>query len=276
MFSHIKEAPWKVIVVYLLVSTCLVALINLVLFPSSFFDPITKSTYGLINATLQANLLNILVFSILIFGWGRLHPSDVGLVWSKLPQGLYLTALLWLLTQGIVLLINWINGEIRIDPVWSERGVTVVIGGLIAQLCGNAFFEEMEYRGFYLGQFYLKIKNPNERVRLALAILSMLALFVFSHIPNRIFSGYTLADIPLDFALLSFWGLFFTAVYLISDNLFLAIGVHALMNQPAMITEASFPVQFLLFLLTSALLAILWARRHRTRRANLDLSLKER
>ncbi|HEX5838759.1 MAG TPA: CPBP family intramembrane glutamic endopeptidase [Anaerolineales bacterium] len=254
---NVKEVPWKVILVYLLVSIGLVMLINLVLFPSTFFFPIAKATSGLIDGTLQANLINILVFSLIVFGWAKLRPSDVGLDWSKLLQGLSLTALLWLATQTIVLLINVINGDIHLDPLWSERGVTVVIGGLIGQLLGNAFYEEMLYRGFYLSQFYLKLRKTNERRRLTWAILSMLGIFILSHIPNRIFHGYSLADIPLDFALLFAWGLFFTAIYLLSGNLFLAIGVHALVNRPTMISEATFPVQALLFILTCILLAVL-------------------
>ena len=117
-----------------------------------------------------------------------------------------MTALLWLGTRAIVLLINWINGEVRLDPAWSERGVTPMLG-----------------------------------------------LFILSHIPNRIFSGYTLADIPLDFVLLFGYGLLFTAVDLLSGNLFPAIGVHALLNRPTLITEAPFPVQALLFILLAAL-----------------------
>ncbi|HSL46307.1 MAG TPA: CPBP family intramembrane glutamic endopeptidase [Anaerolineales bacterium] len=261
MFS-VKEAPWKVIFVLLLVNSVMAALINLVLFPGPFFDPIARATGGLIDSTLQANLLNILLFSMIIFGWSKLRPADVGLEWGKLAQGLSLTALLWLSTQAIVLVINWINGDVRLDPMWSEHGVTPILGALLAQLAGNAFFEEMNYRGFYLKQFYLKIKKPEERQRLAWAILSMLGLFILSHIPNRIFSGYTLADIPLDFALLFAWGLFFTAIYLFSGNLFLAIGVHALVNRPTLITEASFPPQVVLFFLTCLLLVVL---RRRTR-----------
>ena len=192
----VKEAPWKIILVYLLISTCLTSLINLVLFPSPFFDPIAKATGNLIDATLQANLLNILVFCLIIFGWGKLRPIDVGLEWGKLKQGLSLTVLLWLATQVIVLLINWINGDIHLDPIWSKFGVTAVLGALIAHLLGNAFFEEMEYRGFYLSQFYLKIKTQKEGDRRIWSVLAMLTLFILSHIPNRIFSGYTLADIP--------------------------------------------------------------------------------
>jgi membrane protease YdiL (CAAX protease family) len=260
---NVKESPWKIILVYLLISACLTSLINLVLFPSPFFAPIANATGNLIDATLQANALNILLFCLIIFGWGKLRPIDVGLEWGKLAQGLSLTALLWITAQAVILLINWINGDIHLDPIWSERGASTVLGGLIAQLLGNAFFEEMQYRGFYLSQFYLKLKTQNEGDRRIWSILAMLTLFILSHIPNRIFSGYTLADIPMDFALLFIWGLFFTATYLVSGNLFLAIGVHALMNKPTMITEANFPAGILVALLALILLVVLGIRKRK-------------
>lgn len=259
MFT-VKEVPWKIILVFLIASTVLASVINLVLFPSPFFDPIERATGGLIDATLQANSLNILLFSLIVFGWGKLRPIDVGLDWMKIAQGLSLTALIWIMTQALVLLINWINGDIHLDPVWGQRGATTVIGGLIAQLLGNAFFEEMSYRGFYLSQFYLKFKMQNEKWRSVWSVLAMLILFILSHIPNRIFAGYTLADIPSDFALLFIWGLFFTIIYLVSGNLFLAIGIHALLNKPTMITESTFPAAMLVSILTLILLVMLWFR----------------
>jgi membrane protease YdiL (CAAX protease family) len=245
----------------LVASIVLTSVINLVLFPSPFFDLIERATGGLIDATLQANFLNILLFSLIVFVWGKLRPIDVGLDWMKIAQGLSLTALIWIMTQALVLLINWINGDIHLDPVWSQRGATTVIGGLIAQLLGNAFFEEMSYRGFYLSQFYLKFKMQNEKWRSVWSVLAMLILFILSHIPNRIFAGYTLAEIPQDFALLFIWGLFFTVIYLVSGNLFLAIGVHALLNKPTMVTEATFPAGMLVAFLALILLIVLWLRR---------------
>ncbi|MFT3892497.1 MAG: CPBP family glutamic-type intramembrane protease [Anaerolineales bacterium] len=262
---NIKPIPWKIILTYLVLSICLTTLINLVLFPSPFFDPITKATRGLVNATLQANLLNILLFSIIAFGWGKLRPSDVGLDWKKLRQGLLLTLLIWVITQAIILLINWINGDIHLDPRWSERGVTVVLGALIAQLAGNAFFEETAYRGFYLSQFYVHNQAKVERERLAWAILCMAGLFAASHLPNRIFMGYSLADFPQDFLLLFMWGLFFSAVYLVSGNLFLAMGVHALMNQPTMITEATFPAGMLVSTVGLIIVIIMGIRKRKAR-----------
>ena len=257
---NVKEVSWKLILFYLLVSTALVSLINLVLFPGHIFSPLTRATNNWIDATLQANLLNLAVFCVFLFVFGRLRPADVGLHWRKLSQGIFLTGLLWIAMQAGVLIVNWINGDIHINPSWDETGVTVVLGGLIGQLLGNAFFEETVYRGFYLSQFFLKIKTKNEKWRTAGSILGMLTLFILSHIPNRIFSGYTLADIPLDFALLFGWGLFYTAIYLLSGNLFLAIGIHSLANKPTLITEASFPPQILLFVFTAILLVFLRTR----------------
>lgn len=261
---NVKEAPWKVILVYLLASSMLIVFINLVLFPGQFFAPVTRATGGLIDATLQANLLNLLLFGLIVFGWGQLRPADVGLDWSKLKQGLTLTALLWLTAQALILLINWINGDIHLDPSWRERGVTTLVGGLIAQLAGNALFEELEYRGFFLSQFYLKFKLQNEKWRLVWSVLAMLMLFILSHIPNRIFAGYALADIPQDFVFLFINGLFFTAVYLVSRNLFLAVGVHALMNRPTMITAATLPAGMLIGVLALLLIILMQLRQRRS------------
>lgn len=76
---NVKEAPWKVILAQLIASTVLVLVINLLLFPSPIFDPITRITGNLLNATLQANMLSILVFSLIVFGWAKLRPTDAGL-----------------------------------------------------------------------------------------------------------------------------------------------------------------------------------------------------
>ncbi len=257
-----KETSWKVILGYLLASLCITALINLILFPGPFFDPISKATFNLIDPTLQANLLNILIFSLIVFGWGKLHPSDVGLEWHKLAQGLSLTVLIWLIVQAIILLINWDNGDIHLDPIWSKYGVTTVLGGLIAQLAGNALIEEIEFRGFYLRQFYLKLKIPDERWRVGWAAILMAGLFVLSHIPSQIYYRFSLSEMLISFASLFFLGLILALIYLLSGNLFFTIGIHALMNQPTLITEIGFPAGFFVLFLGLFFTAFLWTKKH--------------
>ena len=257
----------RVIVAYWVVASALVALINLVLFPGPLFDPVSRATAGLANATLQANALNLALFAGIVLGWGRLQPRDVGLDRSRLREALLLTAGLWLAAQLIVALLAAANGNLQVDPAWSARGVTVVLGSLLAQLLGNALFEEAAYRGFYLGQLGARLAaRPNlpPGGALVLAALVTQVLFVLSHVPNRIFAGLSLADIPADFAFLFVLGLFFTLVYRATGNLFLAVGVHALMNRPTLVTLAPLPAGYLVGLLAALLSIYLWRRRRST------------
>ena len=120
----------------------------------------------------------------------------------------------------------------------------------------------MSYRGFYLSQFYIHNQASVERERISWALLYMSCLFAVSHIPNRIFTG-SFGNFPLDFILLFTWGLFFAAVYLVSGNLFLVVGIHALMNQPTMVTETSFPAGLLVALLALILLIVLGIRKRK-------------
>ncbi len=270
--SDTKETSWKVILAYLLVSLCMLVLINLILFPHSFFDPITKATFHLINPTLQAGWLNILIFSLIVFGWGKLRPSDVGLEWGKLARGLSLTVLIWLFAQSIALLFNSANGDLRLDPSWNEQGVTTVLGGLIAQLASSALSEEMGYRGFYLRQFYLKLKIRDERWRVGCAIVLMAGLFALLHIPNIIFHGFSL---PETLTWLFFSGIIFAFVYLLSGNLFFAVGVHALSNQPTLITESSSTAGNLVLFFGLVFAVLLWAEKHPVA-ANLSSSNAKR
>jgi membrane protease YdiL (CAAX protease family) len=267
---NVKEAPWKVILVSILVNIGMAALINLVLVPKSVFDSLENATSNLISISLQANLLNLLMFILIVFVWGKLRPADVGLEWRKIPQGLLFTALLWLAMQAIILLIGWMNGDIHLHPGLSKYGLTAIIGNIIGQFAGTAFFEEAQARGFYLRQFYLKIKIQNERARWAWALLSMAGLFALFHIPNRIYNGLALSDIPFDLIFLLLSALFLALIYVVSGNLFFAIGVHALMNQPILITETTFPTILFVPLFGLLLAALSRARKRQTAQVTLS------
>lgn len=251
---NVKEASWKVILVYLVTSLCMSLLINLVLFPNSFFTPIAKATAYLINPTLQANLLLLLVFSLIVFGWGKLRPADVGLEWHKLARGIELVVAVWLVARFIVLFISAIGG-IGPDSIESSFARVDTLGSFISQLLGSALLAEMTYRGFYLSQFYLKIKRGNEYQRQAWAILCMAGLSVLFYIPDRIQYGMHLSQMPL--IPLFFEGLYFALLYLLSGNLFYTIGIHTLVNQPDLITHTIFPGTLLIRILGLLLLLIL-------------------
>lgn len=254
-----REISTRVLVVYFVLAMALATLINLVLFPGKVFTPLERATGGLINATLQANLLGLILFAVFVFGLGRLRPADVGLERRKLRQALLVTVLLWLGMQVAALAISLLRGGVAVDAVWAERGASAVLGWLIGQLVGNALVEELLYRGLLLPQLFLKFKITSRGLRLAAAAAAMLALFVLSHIPNRIFMGYTVGEMLIDIPILLGYGLLFTIIYLVTDNLFVAVGVHALVNEPTLITALPFPAQLILIVLVVVLL-VTWKR----------------
>ncbi len=254
-----KEISTRVLVVYFLLAMALSVLVNLVLFPGTLFDPLERATGGLINATLQANLLGLALFALFVFGLGRLRPADVGLEWRKLPQALLVTGLLWLGMQVAALAISLVRGGVALDAVWVERGAGAVLGWLIGQLLGNALVEELLYRGLLLPQLFHKFKIGNRRLRLVAAAAAMLALFVLSHIPNRIFMGYTVGEMLIDIPILLGYGLLFTIIYLVTENLFVAVGVHALVNEPTLVTALPFPAQLILLVMVVVMLVV-WRR----------------
>ena len=158
----VKEISSKVLTIYYVIVIGLGMLINLVLFRGPWFGPVARATAGLVNGTLQANLIGLALFCLFVFGLGRLKPADVGLEWRKLPRALALTGLLWAGMQAASLIFGWIGG-VSFDPIWRQRGVIAVLGLLIGQLLGNALVEELLYRGLLLPQFFLKLKISNPK-----------------------------------------------------------------------------------------------------------------
>ena len=108
-----------------------------------------------------------------------------------------MTAVLWLFAQvGLVAWqavfgrTGWSGGPFDANPLWN-RGATVVTGALIAQLLGNALYEEITFRGFLLPQLYLKLERWQDRpaLRIACAVLLSVAMFALIHIPIRLWTG---------------------------------------------------------------------------------------
>jgi membrane protease YdiL (CAAX protease family) len=256
---HTREATWWVLAVFLVATVAVAAFVNLVFFRLDSPDAIVRATLGLIDWTLMGSAFSLLiVVGGVIFGLGRLRPAEVGLIAARLPEAIVVTALLWIATQALVMAGAWAAlGEIPINPRWAERGVTVVIGALIAQLLGNALAEEIIYRGFLLPQSWLKLP-ARTGWRLLVAVLISQSIFALSHIPNRIFYGMTLAEITLDMLMLLLFGVYYAFLYLRTGNLFIAVGVHALANQPASIVQSDLPAPLLLAL--TLLLAIAWPK----------------
>lgn len=262
-WRDVREVGWGVLAIFLVAVVAAAAFVNLVFFQLTAPSIIVSATFGLVDWTLMGSaIIIVVVIGGVIFGLGRQRPADVGLVAARLPAAVAVCAAIWVITQVLLAAGAWATlGEAPINPRWAERGVTVMLGALIAQVFGNALGEEIIYRGFLPPQVWLKLRGgllAHPRWRLALAVLLAQIVFALIHIPNRIFYGLSPADMALDMVRLTIFGLYYAFLYLRTDNLFFAVGVHALANQPLTIVQSDLATPLMMVLALGA--AAFWRK----------------
>ena len=225
----------------LLIFLALVAIAQFVVFPDTnrwapWCVAVYRATQGLIDFTLMLGLfLQVLIIGILVIGIGRLRPRELGLDIAKLPAGVAWTFAAWLAAQLVTLLICVVAGEpIGLSPAWSFGSWTQPAGKWIAQLFGNAALEEVLYRGFLFPQcVWLAsswFRDRSDRWWIAISLLISQGCFALGHIPFNFVGGGWSGQWLLIFQFLL--GLALCGIYIRTGNLFLAIGFHALANNP--------------------------------------------
>ena len=216
----------------------------------------------MIEPTLVANLVPLLfVVGLIIFGVGRLTPADVGWVRVQLAPALWITLGLWLAAQLIfaVLAVTG-GGRTALHTAWAQPGAGFVLGGVLAQLFGNALAEETVFRGFFFVQLYKKFgrRLRHAAALVAAALVSQIG-FALLHIPNRLLvKGFVASDLLADQLGLVLMGLLFAAIYGVTQNLWLAVGIHALVNDPAPLVQAADGVVGAVWIALALALVLLW------------------
>jgi membrane protease YdiL (CAAX protease family) len=234
VYEPIQSARPHTLVWLIAAHFSLTAVVNLVFFAGNTFRPLASATGGLFTGSLIANIVFILVLVIgIVLRFGRLRLYDVGLIPRHIPVGVLYTLGIW----GAAQVVQWVAGllaygTVALNDDWENPAF--MIGLVLAQVFGNALFEEIAYRGFLFPQLYLRLNRLRAHPwkRLAAALLLSQGLFALSHIPNRIYLGMKPAEIALDLVLLLGWGALYTIIYLRTDNLFIVVGMHALGNTP--------------------------------------------
>ncbi|WP_165075316.1 CPBP family intramembrane glutamic endopeptidase [Paludisphaera rhizosphaerae] len=236
--------------------------------PERWFQPawrLAEESGGLVNLTLSANLLNFALFvvGLLMIGF-RQQPHMLGLDPRHIPAGVAVTALIFAMQLAAEAAAAWSQGEpLALSAAWSGKTWTVAAGLWIAQLFGNALFEEVVYRGFFLPQaYFLAARLPESRpaTRLAFALALSQGVFAAIHIPVNVAHHISAIFLLVQFAI----GLVLAGVYLASNNLFLAVGIHTLLNEPPSPIASPLPEGVAPGLLTLGLLAVLILRCSRT------------
>ena len=258
--SDRRLVSWRLLGVVLVVEVLLTVFINLVLFRSAWaatnvFGPVRSATGGLVTATLLVNLLNVAVVLIgLLIIVGGLRLKDLGLERSKLSVAVGVTIGLWVALQAVAASVSLVQtGTVRINPSWGQARIGVMLGLLVAQLFGNALYEEILFRAVLLDQLVLKLRD--RRWGFPLALVGSQTVFALLHVPNPLLRDYTLAEMAGGLRLLFLMGLLFALVYHRTGNLLVAIGVHAVNNSPTMLVATPLSGQFFVTVLLVGLVA---------------------
>jgi hypothetical protein len=237
----------------LLVGAILLAYLALVCFwqflayphPETWFPPaawLWQATDGLINYVLISNLSDQLILTIaILLGVCRFRPSELGLDVRKLPAAVGLTALVWAANQIVLVLVLALTKHpILLNPDWSARGWTWAAGRWLGQLFGNTPLEETVFRGFLLPQCLLlmldRMPTASPRMQIAAALLLSQGLFALFHVFFNLHQPYSQWLLLAQFVM----GLTFAGLYVRTGNLFLAMGVHALSNNPSPLIKDPF------------------------------------
>jgi uncharacterized protein len=158
-----------------------------VLFPSGILKVFAAPTRGLVTATLGANFISLAVIVGLVLCLiGGLRLSDLGLRGSDLPIAVVLTVSVWIGVNAIEGAWQAVaDGAVSWGGEWQGLGVTAVIGALLAQLFGNALYEEILFRGVLLRQTYWRLETTRltNLQTLAIAIAISQSVFALIHLP---------------------------------------------------------------------------------------------
>lgn len=230
--------------------------------------PVVQVTGGLVTTQLVVGLFQLgVIVGGLVWLVGGLHPVHVGLDPDDLRNGVLLAVVLWFVVQFVGVVASGLSGTVTLSPLWQAIGPRGMLSNLLAEVLGTAPMEEAVYRGLFLTQGYLLARRvlDDRRASLALAILGSQVVFALAHVPARLVVG-TQLGLPLgqDLLLTLVLGVVFAVVYLRTGNLFVAMGVHVLSNDPTSLFLQQ-PAARLVVGLCVVILLVGWPRSHRLR-----------
>lgn len=190
-----------------------------------------KNTNGLISPTLTLYLIMyfIIVHLMLIKG-SKITLVQLGVEKSKLKAGIIVTLGLFLILQFYGVLYSYLTlGKLVVNEAMVEW--VAVIGYYLELIFGVAVFEEIIFRGFLIPQVFIRLKaRENNASRMFLTLGISQFLFAIVHVPIRLANGMSLIDAILNLGTIFIIGIIIAFVYLLTENIFIAMGVHSIWN----------------------------------------------
>ena len=207
------------------------------LYTRPWLDWLLAHLGGIVGGTFVASIATLAIQLAIIVGLGRLALRDVGLSAKSLWGGLAIGAAAWLVVQAILAAAAVIHGDglalaADVDRLHARQ--------LVDQVAGNAFEEEIIYRGFLMVQLVVLARRwCSPRAAWILGIAASQLFFGLTHIPQRwIVLDMHGATLAANLAMTALFGVYYAIVYVRTGMLGIAIAFHALSNLPFAIVDS--------------------------------------
>ncbi len=201
-----------------------------------FADHVYYATRGMVSHSGIAGLIQAVVVLGYLLLVARLRPSDIGLTWEKLPNAMVVTFFLWSLAQVVSVIIG------RADQGWLDFGFPWMPDrsgfwlAVAESQAVTALIEEVVFRGLLIPQVFFLLRAVAKwsvRTSMVSSIVITQLYFAMNHLPAAVRMSIQGPESYLYILQVFCVGLLLAAVYLRTGNLFVAIGIHGLVNFPA-------------------------------------------
>lgn len=199
----------------------------------------------------------------------KLSLKELGLEKSKLRNGVVVNISLFLILQLYGLLYSYFTlGKFVISEGFTEW--TIIVGSYLQYIFGVALFEEVAFRGFLIPQVFIRLKS-NGSFRMLVTLIISQFLFSIVHIPIRLVSGVNFLELVMSLVSVFVIGLIFSFIYLLTENLFIAMGIHAIwdltMNNAISIFTSKYAI--IVILIFSFMLLYISVTRNRSKTVSI-------
>jgi membrane protease YdiL (CAAX protease family) len=251
----VRPTPLWFMVLALVLYLAMGWLASLVTRPTVWFPGLTAASEHVITANFLNYIPMFIIMGLLLVLVGRLRCNDLGLIRQRFLPGLAWVICTWVVVQLFVVLFQ--QGAVSIDPSWDGPVVKKISLLVTGQLLSNALYEELFWRAFLISQLVLLMTRAMKlrmRTALAWAIIISSVLFALSHIPNDLLYGREILSGQLSRLI---GGIAFGSLFLLSNNIFLVIGIHGLVNKPLFLFQDSGGAKELIWFVPLVVLLIL-------------------
>ena len=207
--------------------------------------------------------------------WGGVAWRTIGVTRRGLWLAVVVCFLFWLTNNAFAYWSSMRDsGDVIANPEMKGFGwLALFINCLVTQVLGNAFLEEVFFRGFLYQQTIrlFRARSSSDRAFSAfgwamLAAVITVPIFVAIHIPIRLHFGVTGDALVANLIRVGIWGFVFTGIFAASKNIWLVIGIHSITNRRCLLFETPENVREFELLLCIVLIGLLFAVRLLRRR----------